>query len=72
MSSKRCIFKHKNPRDLAKKIDYFIEHEDMKKKIEDSYKSFADDYSVEKCMEKMEQMILETKAKKEQSMSKNK
>ena len=72
VSSKRCIFKHKNPRDLAKKIDYFIEHEDMKKKIEDSYKSFADDYSVEKCMEKMEQMILETKAKKEQSMSKNK
>lgn len=66
VSSKRCIFKHKNPRDLARVIDYFIEHPEAKKKVEESYKTFADDYSVEKCMEKMEQMILETKAKKTQ------
>ena len=70
VSSKRCIFRHKNPRDLARVIDYFIEHPEMKKKVEDSYKDFADDYSVEKCMEKMEKMILETAEKKRKELKK--
>lgn len=70
VSSKRCIFRHKNPRDLARVIDYFIEHPDMKKKVEDSYKDFADDYSVEKCMEKMEKMIIETAEKKKKEVQK--
>ena len=42
----------------------------MKKKVEDSYKDFADDYSVEKCMEKMEKMILETAEKKRKELKK--
>ena len=70
VSSKRCIFRHKNPRDLARVIDYFIEHPEMKKIVEDSYKEFADDYSVEKCMEKMEKMILETAEKKRKELKK--
>ena len=47
-------------------MSFFIELPEAKKKVEESFKTFADDYSVEKCMEKMEQMILETKAKKAQ------
>ena len=62
----KCIFKQRNPRDLAKVIDYYIEHPEERKKVEDGYKNFAEEYSVLRCMEKMEQMILETKAKKEQ------
>lgn len=62
----KCIFKQRNPRDLAKVIDYYIEHPEECKKVEDGYKNFAEEYSVLRCMEKMEQMILETKAKKEQ------
>ena len=65
VDDERCIFRQRKPKDLARVIDYFIEHPEACKEVEDGYKNFADEYSVEKCMEKMEAMILETKANKE-------
>ncbi len=63
VSDSRCIFKQRNPKDLARVIDYFIEHPEVRKQVEDSYQDFAKEHSVKNCMEKMEKMILETKEK---------
>lgn len=62
----RCIFKKRNPKDLARVIDYFIEHKEERKKVEDGYKDFATEYSVTNCMDKMEKMILEVYKNKHQ------
>ncbi len=55
----RCVFKKKNPKSLAKTIDYFIENEQEKKICEDKYLESAHLYDQEECMERMEQMIEE-------------
>ncbi len=52
-----CIFKHHNPKDLAVKIDYFIENKEEKKRIEDIYYNNRVTYDLDKCMEKMGEMI---------------
>lgn len=56
---KRCVFRNRNPKDLAKKIDYFIEHEEEKRKLEHAYLNSAKIYSLKECMQKMEQMMLD-------------
>lgn len=53
------IFKHKNPKDLASKIDFIIEHNDLKKKYEEMYLNKASDFNQEECMKKMMQMVEE-------------
>lgn len=58
-ASPECIFKHRNPHDLAGKIDYFIEHKDEVLKLEEIYLSKASNYEEDKCMEKMNIMIEE-------------
>ena len=58
-ASPECIFKHRNPNDLAGKIDYFIEHKDEVLKLEEIYLSKASNYEEDKCMEKMNIMIEE-------------
>ena len=63
----KCIFKHDNPKDLARVIDYFIEHPEEKKMFEDKYFAMADSFNQDKCMKQMEDMIIEVyKQKKEQ------
>ena len=52
-----CIFKHHNPKDLANKIDYYIDNPEEKKKIEDIYYNNRLDYDLDKCMQKMGEMI---------------
>lgn len=63
----KCIFKHNNPRNLAKVIDYWIEHPKEKQDCEQKYLETAHLYNQEECMKKMEQMIFEVhNTKKEQ------
>ncbi len=55
----RCIFKCRKPKDLARVIDYWIDHPEEKKIIEDKYLHSALAFNQEKCMEKMEQMLFD-------------
>ena len=55
----KCIFKMRNPKDLAEKIDYWIEHEDERKEYEDKYLNSSVAYDQEECMKRMEQMLYE-------------
>ena len=56
---KRCVFRNRNPKDLAKKIDYFINHEEEKRELEQVYLNSAKIYSLKECMQKMEQMMID-------------
>lgn len=63
----KCIFKKRNPKDLAKVIDYWIEHTEEKKEYEQKYLNSALAFDQEECMKKMEQMLIEvSKYKKTQ------
>lgn len=55
----RCLFKSRNPRSLAKVIDYWIEHPEEKVKIEQKYLQSSPSYDHALCMKQMEQMMLE-------------
>lgn len=59
-----CKFKPNNPKLLAKAIDYWIEHEEERKKYEDLYLQKSIEYNQFKCMKKMEQMIFDLQQKK--------
>lgn len=54
---KNCIFKAKHAKDLAKKIDYWIEHPEEKKEVEKKYLESAKEYKLDYCMDKMEKMF---------------
>lgn len=62
----RCVFKNRNPKDLARVIDYFIEHPEVKAEIEGKYLNSAICYAQEDCMKRMEQMMIETYTAKQQ------
>ena len=55
----KCIFKKDNPKDLAQKIDYFIEHEDERKEIGEKYFETAGKFDQKTCMDEMEKMLIE-------------
>lgn len=55
----KCIFKKRDATDLARVLDYFIEHEDERKEYAKKYYESAKDFDQKKCMQKMEQMMLE-------------
>ena len=55
----KCIFKMRNPQDLANKIDYWIEHEEERKEYEEKYLNSAIAYDQDECMKKMENMLQE-------------
>ena len=64
----KCIFKNRNPKDLARVIDYWIEHDEERKEYEDKYLKSAITYSQDECMKRMEQMIFEViEAKKKEN-----
>lgn len=56
----RCIFENNNPKDLAKKIDFMIEHEKLRKEIGEMYFKSAKKYDQLECMDEMEKMFFET------------
>ena len=53
----RSLFEAGNSDDLAKKIDYWIEHEDERKQMEYKYSENAENYRIEKSMKKIEAMF---------------
>ena len=53
----RSLFEAGNSDDLAKKIDYWIEHEDERKQMEVKYANHADNYRIEKSMKQIEGMF---------------
>ncbi len=60
----KCIFKNKDAKDLARVIDYWIEHPEERAEYEKKYLSSSVVYNQEECMRKMEQMIFEVVEKK--------
>ena len=55
----KCIFRRRKPKDLARVIDYWIEHPEEKKEYEELYLMNAKNYNQDECMKKMEKMITE-------------
>ena len=55
----RSLFRAGDSEDLAKKIDYWIEHEDEKKKMEQEYSKFAQKYRLDDCVRQAEEMFSE-------------
>ena len=53
----RSLFIHGDSTDLAKKIDYWIEHDDEKKVMERQYAELAKQYSLESSVQKFEGML---------------
>lgn len=55
----RNLFKNRDPEDLAKKIDFFIENPDVLEEYRERYKGIVAEFSQEACMDKMEKMFYE-------------
>lgn len=55
----KCVFKSRNPKSLAKVIDYWIENEKERKIYEDKYLKSAKVFNQEECMKQMETMLKE-------------
>ena len=55
----RSLFEAGDSDDLAKKIDYWIEHEEERKQMQKQYAESAKKYSLATSMEKMEGMFLD-------------
>ncbi len=55
----RCIFKCRKPKSLAEVIDFWIEHPEEKKQIEEKYLQSAVNFNQDECMKQMEEMIIE-------------
>ena len=55
----RNLFHNKDAKDLAKRIDYWIEHPEEKKALAERYRGFVEKHEYEHCMDRMEQMLLD-------------
>ena len=53
----RNLFKAGDEKDLAEKIDYWIEHPEEKETASKNYLEFMEQFRIEKCMDKMEEMF---------------
>ena len=53
----RSLFESGNPDDLAKKIDYWIENEEERKRMEHEYSRSAEKYKLEECVSRAEEMF---------------
>lgn len=56
----RNLFKHNKPKDLAKKIDYWLENKKEREECSNYYASLIDKFTYENCMQSMEDMIIDT------------
>ncbi|MCR5652922.1 MAG: glycosyltransferase [Ruminococcus sp.] len=55
----RNLFKNRDPEDLAKKIDFFIDNPDVLEEYRERYKGIVAEFSQKVCMDKMEKMFYE-------------
>ena len=59
----RSLFRPGDSTDLAAKIDWWIEHEDERKRMEKAYAAEADDYRLDKCVARMVEMFRDEMAR---------
>ncbi len=59
----KCIFRKRDPKDLARVIDYWIEHPDERREYEKKYAESANIFRQEECMRRMEEMMLDVLAR---------
>lgn len=64
-----CIFKKRNAKDLARVIDFWIEHPQKRKFYEQKYLEQAVVFDQTECMKKMEEMITEVYNEKQKAKS---
>ena len=57
--SEKNLFKNKDTKDLANKIDYWIEHPEEKKECSKQYEGYTEQFRQDDCMRRMREMILE-------------
>jgi 1,2-diacylglycerol 3-alpha-glucosyltransferase len=62
----KSLFRQGDPADLAKHIDYFIEHESERREWEKKYAASADRYRLDRCVFRAEEMFRAAIAEKEQ------
>ncbi len=55
----KCIFEKRNPKDLARVIDFWIENPELRHEYEQKYLDSAIAFDQNECMKKMEHMMLE-------------
>jgi glycosyltransferase involved in cell wall biosynthesis len=67
--SEKNLFTVNDPKDLAERIDYWIDHPGEKKKAEADYLEYAKQFRLEDCMKKMEAMLMETAKSKHSAPS---
>ncbi len=60
----RCTFKNRNPRDLARVLDYWIENREERAVTEKRYLEKGGIFNQEECMKQMEEMIFEVASEK--------
>lgn len=56
---KKCVFKCRRPKDLARVIDYWVDHPEEKKECEAKYLASAKNLRLENCMEQMGKFLQE-------------
>ena len=59
----RCKYQSKNIDDLTKHIEYWYEHQEEMKEMRAKYAEFVKQFDFVKCMDAMEQMLVEVKEK---------
>mgnify|MGYP003308105536 CR=1 FL=1 len=57
----KSLFTENSPKDLAKKIDYWIEHPEEKAEYVKKYEVMSRQFEQEECMKQMEEMLIEAK-----------
>ena len=57
----RCLYKSRDINDLTAHIDYWFEHPEEKEVLRAKYIEFIKQFDFEKCMDRMEQMLVEVK-----------
>ena len=58
------MFKYNDPRDLARRMDRWLEHPDERGGCEKQYHAYMAQFDFENCMDRMGKMIIDAKAKK--------
>lgn len=61
----RSLFDAGSPTDLAKKIDYWLDHEEERKKMELAYSEYGKQFNIDNCVYQIEEMFRQAMAENE-------
>ena len=57
--TERNLFHYNDPRNLAEKLDWWLEHPQERKACSERYLGYAEQFDFTRCMDRMEEMIIE-------------